>query len=201
MLHTLSRRLPLRLTVAGLYLFTVAMLQVSQTQAQNSQAPFRLSVIPKPREMTVTVETFRLDRSAHITLADPHSPDDQFAAADFIADVKETTGLSLKTRHSRGRQTILIGLLSNSAIQSALKAAAFAMPATLNEEGYVLSVNKDGVIVGGANVAGTFYGLQTLKQLVRGESTNAFIPGVRITDWPALRWRGVSDDISRGPVP
>jgi hypothetical protein len=57
------------------------------------------------------------------------------------------------------------------------------------------------VIVAGASPAGTFYGLQTLKQLVRGDGPTAFIPGVHIVDWPAMRWRGVSDDISRGPVP
>lgn len=43
--------------------------------------------------------------------------------------------------------------------------------------------------------------MQTLKQLVRGEGASALVPAVRIADWPTMRWRGVSDDISRGPVP
>ena len=37
--------------------------------------------------------------------------------------------------------------------------------------------------------AGTFYGLQTLKQLVRGDAPAAFLPGVQIVDWPQMRWR------------
>jgi len=201
MLDTLPRRSQSRLIVACLFLLFAAMLPASHLLAQESQPVTRISVIPKPREMTTTGEAFRLGRGTHITLADPRSTDDQFAAADFVADVKQTTGVSLKTNRSRGRQAIFIGLLSNARIQSALKAAAFAMPATINEEGYVLTVTKAGVIIGGASSAGVFYGLQTLKQLVRGDSAAAFIPGVGIIDWPAMRWRGVSDDISRGPIP
>ena len=59
----------------------------------------------------------------------------------------------------------------------------------------------DLVVVAGNTATGTFYGLQTLKQLVRGDGATAFIPAVKIVDWPTMRWRGVSDDISRGPVP
>jgi hypothetical protein len=144
---------------------------------------------------------FRLDRSAHITLADPRSDEDQFAAKDFIDDLKQTTGVSLKISRNRGRQTILVGKLSLPAIANALQRSAVSTPASLNEEGYILSVGPDAVVVAGASAAGVFYGLQTLKQLVRGNNADVYIQGVRIVDWPAMRWRGVSDDISRGPVP
>ena len=71
----------------------------------------------------------------------------------------------------------------------------------LTNEGYVLFAGSNEVVVAGKTSTGTFYGLQTLKQLVRGEGAGAFIPGVKIVDWPTMRWRAVSDDISRGPVP
>lgn len=101
----------------------------------------------------------------------------------------------------RGRRSILIGKLELPSIRSALRDAGVTAPTTLHEEGYVLVAGNSGVVVGGASSAGVFYGLQTLKQLVRGNEGAVVVPGVRIVDWPAMRWRGVSDDISRGPVP
>ena len=107
----------------------------------------------------------------------------------------------LKIGKGRARQSIVIGTIDLPLVQTALKRAGIESPADLDPEGYVLSVTSQEIVIGGKTSAGVFYGLQTLKQLVRGESKEAFIQGIKITDWPAMRWRGVSDDISRGPVP
>jgi hypothetical protein len=134
-------------------------------------------------------------------LADSRSEDDRFAAADFTNDLQETAKLVIKIGVSRARHSILIGSLDLPVVQAALKRFEVSIPANLDPEGYVLAVSADEVLVAGKSAAGTFYGLQTLKQLVRGEGAGGFIPAVEIVDWPAMRWRGVSDDISRGPVP
>ena len=162
--------------------------------AQVARAQDRISLIPQPRQVTANGETFRLD-GAHIVLADPRSAEDRFAATDFGEE------LGLRVRGGRDRKAILIGLIGARVIERALKDRKVEAPPNLNEEGYVLHVSRNGVIVAGASAAGTFYGLQTLKQLVRGEGRDAYIQGANIVDWPAMRWRGVSDDISRGPVP
>ncbi|HEY2961310.1 MAG TPA: glycoside hydrolase family 20 zincin-like fold domain-containing protein [Pyrinomonadaceae bacterium] len=166
-------------------------------RAQSEGAP--VSVVPQPRQLTASNETFRLER-AHIALGDPRSVEDRFAATDFAGDVKET-GISLKFKGGRDRKAILIGAINLPAVQKALQAAKIDVPASLDQEGYVLHADANGVVVAGGSAAGVFYGLQTLKQLVRGSGADAFIQGVHIVDWPAMRWRGVSDDISRGPVP
>lgn len=162
-------------------------------------------IIPQPRQSSVTQETFRLTPGTSIVLADPRSEDDRFAAQDFVDDVKETANVSLKIAPKIGkgsaRQAIVIGMIDLPLIQAALKRAGSDAPTNLDLEGYVLSVTAKEVVVGGKTSAGVFYGMQTLKQLVRGEVGSVFIQGVKITDWPALRWRAVSDDISRGPVP
>ena len=194
--NTLTRTHVLRLTV--LLLTFVSLVAVAHGQETQTT---RVSIIPQPRELTATGAKFQLDRNARIVLADPKSVDDQFAANDFIEDSKQTANVTLKISRNRGRKTILIGLLSLPAIDAALRTASVTLPASLNEEGYLLSVGAESVVVAGASPAGVFYGLQTLKQLVRGSGADAYIQGVRILDWPAMRWRGVSDDISRGPVP
>jgi len=194
--NTLTRTPGLRLTV--LLLTFVSFVAVAHGQEIQTT---RVSIIPQPRELTATGAKFQLDRNARIVLADPKSVDDQFAANDFIEDSKQTANVTLKISRNRGRKTILIGLLSLPAIDAALRTASVTLPASLNEEGYLLSVGAESVVVAGASPAGVFYGLQTLKQLVRGSGADAYIQGVRILDWPAMRWRGVSDDISRGPVP
>jgi hypothetical protein len=49
--------------------------------------------------------------------------------------------------------------------------------------------------------AGLFYGLQTVKQLERGNGTSAVLLVPTLRDWPAMAHRGLSDDWSRGPLP
>ena len=200
MSNTLTRTHTIRLTL--LLLFIGPLVISDHAQTQTNAIASRIQIIPQPREVKLASENFPLDRNSSITLADPSSVDDRFAANDFIEDAKQTSGINLKITRGKGRQTILIGSLNLPAVTSALKKAGVTLPTSLNEEGYVLIVKSDAVVVAGASAAGVFYGMQTLKQLVRGNAdSGGYVQGVTIVDWPAMRWRGVSDDISRGPVP
>ena len=198
MSNTLARRSFLRLFGLVLILTVTVSTAWSQEPANNSTG---LNLIPQPRQVRLTRDRFSIKRSTRVALADSKSADDRFAAEDFVADLKEIALISLRLSGRRSSNSILIGNLRQRAIQSVLAKRGLTAPANLDPEGYLLSVSDDAVIVAGATEAGTFYGLQTLKQLVRGESAATYIPGVEIVDWPAMRWRGVSDDISRGPVP
>jgi hypothetical protein len=160
-----------------------------------------VQLIPQPRQVVLKSDRFQLSSNDRIVLADPRSEDDRFAATDFVNDLQEPAKLAMKIGGSRARHSILIGSIDLPGVQVGLKRFGISTPANLDPEGYVLAVNANEVLVAGKSAAGTFYGLQTLKQLVRGEGAAAFIPAVEIVDWPAMRWRGVSDDISRGPVP
>lgn len=156
-----------------------------------------LQIIPQPKEVVATDEKFSLKNNSKIALADMRSVADRFAAQDFIDDVRATATANVQIGGGR----ILIGLLGNRKIQAAFERAKIEIPANLNDEGYVLFVDAKQIIVGGKTEVGTFYGLQTLKQMVRGDGQQAFVQGVRIVDFPTMRYRAFSDDISRGLVP
>jgi hexosaminidase len=78
----------------------------------------------------------------------------------------------------------------------------------LGDEGYLLEVTRDSVVIRASGGAGLFYGIQTLRQLMppRVEYTAAFpaplpVVGVRIADAPRFSWRGAMLDVSRHFLP
>ncbi|PWG81466.1 family 20 glycosylhydrolase [Pararcticibacter amylolyticus] len=68
------------------------------------------------------------------------------------------------------------------------------------KEGYELLIDNERIVLVANTAQGLFYGKQSLKQLLRSARNNR-LEGMHIIDTPALKYRGVMDDISRGPVP
>ena len=72
---------------------------------------------------------------------------------------------------------------------------------SLAPQAYRLTVRAGHAWIESADAAGAFYGAMTLAQLpVRADGVWT-VPCVRIEDRPALPWRILSDDVSRGPLP
>jgi hexosaminidase len=63
---------------------------------------------------------------------------------------------------------------------------------------YNMHVNKDGVYIGGDNATGTFYGIQSLIQLLPTQKMqNLALPYVQIEDKPRFAYRGMHLDVGR----
>jgi hexosaminidase len=58
----------------------------------------------------------------------------------------------------------------------------------------------EAAIIGGTG-AGVFYGVQTFKQLLPLPGAPRVLATGTVRDWPAMKYRGISDDLSRGPFP
>jgi hexosaminidase len=74
-------------------------------------------------------------------------------------------------------------------------------PAEMKADGYAIIPDGKGLAITAASDAGIFYALQTVKQLFTGWGANAMLHTAAIRDWPAMKYRGLDDDLSRGPVP
>lgn len=78
---------------------------------------------------------------------------------------------------------------------------SLAVPANppLGDEGYMLSVSKDGITLKANTEAGLFYAIQTFIQLT--PLTGTKIPYVEITDYPRFGYRGLHLDVCRHMFP
>ncbi len=74
--------------------------------------------------------------------------------------------------------------------------------ASMAPQAYRLNVGSNGSVeIAAGDSAGAFYAAMTLAQLPQRTGRRWSLPCVRITDAPALGWRILSDDVSRGPLP
>lgn len=152
-----------------------------------------LPLVPLPREATVR-STFGAPNG--LTVDPPANAEDRDAASD-LTDVLRERGQLARTAGVRVR----LLRRDTPAGRAALTAAGLAFEAPMVDEGYALVAESGAITVVGATGAGVFYGAQTVKQLVDGRGAGTRVRGVRVRDWPAMRWRGFHDDLSRGPVP
>jgi len=72
---------------------------------------------------------------------------------------------------------------------------------SLAAQAYRLTVREGRASIDSSDGAGAFYAAMTLAQLPVRSGGSWSVPCVRIADRPALQWRILSDDVSRGPLP
>jgi len=92
-----------------------------------------------------------------------------------------------------------IGALKTAPARSA--AISVHLNSSLAPQAYRLQVEGGRASIESADAAGAFYAAMTLAQLPVRTAGGWAMPCVRIEDSPALRWRILSDDVSRGPLP
>jgi hypothetical protein len=69
-----------------------------------------------------------------------------------------------------------------------------------SDEGYFLTSSDRYVKIFAKTKTGIFYAVTTFLQLVTKEKTGYIMPEITIADYPLLKMRGISDDISRGQI-
>ena len=156
-----------------------------------------LPLIPLPREV---VRGTRVPISNGVTITHADGADDAFAAHDLAE--------SLSERHIRadsapggGRYRVELLRLGTARASQVMRDHKVTFDSAMAAEGYLLLADSSATHIIGASASGVFYGAQTLKQLITGSAGSATLQAARIRDWPAMKYRGFHDDLSRGPIP
>lgn len=159
-----------------------------------------LPLVPWPREVKLHKGSFLLrPGQIRIYLAVENSE----ILAREVNELREALGLNPdQPSQEKTAATIWLGIPQRDGQFNKLCREKGVWPdARIGEDGYVLLIESQRILLAANTDAGVFYGLQTLKQLARGRSHPRRLPCLKIVDWPAFRYRGMQDDISRGPVP
>ncbi len=162
-----------------------------------------LPLIPYPARLVAGGDDFRADARTLVKVSSGDA-EDFFAASTLLDDLDDLYGIRPAVKKSRSGVRNAVTLTRpgcNPQADERLRAADLAIDADFDPEGYVLLADAEGIVVSANTAAGVFYGVQTLRQLVRPAADGYRVPAVRIRDVPAMRYRWQQDDWNRGPIP
>lgn len=156
-----------------------------------------LRVIPAVREC-ISLRTIPIGANGVSIQMNTH-PEEKFALADLETAVRQK-GIPARLVAASGNIELLSA--DTPAAKLLLHENHLELDRAMHDEGYaIVPRGKNALAVIAETSTGFFYGVQTVKQLVRDSEDKhvLLIPTVR--DWPAMPHRGLSDDWSRGPLP
>ncbi|MFD3000177.1 family 20 glycosylhydrolase [Pontibacter toksunensis] len=144
-----------------------------------------INIIPKPASVQVKPGKFTISHNTTIVAKD----NEDRKSAEFLNEyLQEVYGFKLDIDKKEKKNSIRFATRKPS------KGA--------EKDAYNLNVTDKGVTIEGDTYAGTFYGLQSLIQLLPVEkSASLEIPAVAIQDAPRFSYRGMHLDVARHMFP
>ncbi len=141
-------------------------------------------LLPKPQKMEINQGVFFLERESEIVLNAGCNASDLEAARLLKGEIEKVNGFNMPINKLFIEKPIKNILLKKYEGE---------------HESYKIVINDDGVLVLGGDDAGLFYGVQTLRQIIRQYSVE--LPMMVIEDKPHFKNRGFYHDVTRGKVP
>ncbi len=164
--------------------FLTALLLLTPTQAPPVM-PLRL--IPYPKEIKRLEGRFTFQNGTRITW-NSEQGDFSFEAHQIIQEVRQRMSLSIRSEPDSFEAPITLEISQQPEVPS-------------HDQGYLLSITPTKIRLASRTPQGLFYGVQTLRQIIRANREGPSIPCLTIKDQPTLNVRGWQDDVSRGPIP
>lgn len=165
-----------------------------------------LNLRPSPKEITLHERGFRVRHDTRITVQFGHQSEDRIAAETLAEEIADESGLNLNivgtkdSAKARGG-AIVLARLEDRRVRRFLAAKGLTADEAVGDHGYLLFSDKSHLIVAAKTGEGLFYGVQTLRQLLRPAGKHLVCPGVGIRDWPNLDLHDAGPNMSRETVP
>jgi len=160
-----------------------------------------MPIVPTPQEWHWQDGILELQASLPIRI-DNDLRDEAEILQEIIAN---QTSLLLKIESFKPQDLKKTGVIlanpeQNAEVKNWLVQHQLRFTPAMEEEGYILFIDGERLLLTAKTKRGIFYGIQSIRFLLRAKSPKNQIPGVIIRDWPDLKLRGITDDISRGQV-
>ncbi|HVR26637.1 MAG TPA: beta-N-acetylhexosaminidase [Candidatus Polarisedimenticolia bacterium] len=178
---------------------------IALVAAETPRPADQLELIPAPKEVQMHTGRFRVRPTTRILVEFGHQAEDRIAAETLAEEIHNQSGLRISIRGEKPEakqepRAIVLARLQDERVKRFLASKGLKAN-SIGDQGYLLFSDASHLIVAANSGQGLFYGVQTLRQLLRADEHGLTCPAVSIRDWPSMEWRGVQDDISRGPIP
>lgn len=151
-------------------------------------------ISPTPQSLKIIGDGFELTKSVNLVGADSADKDAITVLEQFLKE----NDIKVNTVPDENSTTLLIGESEDNIPELSKAKSNLEMEGanSLNKDGYILIANNDHksqgeIIIEGKDETGTFYGVQTLKQLIQKGNNKVLIPEVSIRDYPTINSRGI----------
>jgi hypothetical protein len=157
----------------------------------------RMNIIPTPQQWQWGKGVFHLQENTPCVCSVLNSAEvELFSELAFSRTNHHVNPLLLSHWPDHPQGCFIVRLDSTDGAADWLAKRGLSLAADKRNEGYLLLVEPETMVLAAYTRTGLFYAMQSLRFLWQKQG----VPAVRISDWPALAWRGVSDDISRGQI-
>ncbi|HTW59650.1 MAG TPA: glycoside hydrolase family 20 zincin-like fold domain-containing protein [Terriglobales bacterium] len=162
-----------------------------------------LRLEPAPKELHMREGSFRVGPKTKIYVQLGHQSEDRIAAETLAEEVADRTGLQLeilgmKPEAKAQEGSIVLARLEDKWVRRFLARNGLMADESVGEDGYILFSDDEHLIVAANSGEGLFYGVQTLRQLLRPTNRGLVCPAVGIRDWPTPETFRVEEDVKRG---
>src|SRR3984893_4736430 len=157
----------------------------------DSDGGSQLKLVPAPKEVQLRDGGFQVGPRTKIFVQLGHQSEDRIAAETLAEEVADQSGLKLdilgmKPAAKAEDGAIVLARLQDSRVRRFLARNGLKADDLVAADGYLLFSDKSHLIVAANTGQGLFYGVQTLRQLLRPEGKGLMCPAVGIRDWPGL---------------